>query len=500
MIILDVDVSDWFLFFGRFHPLLVHFPIGFLTVVIVLELLRLYEKIIIHRDIIQLLLMISAISAVFSCIAGYFLSLDGGYDENLLNEHRNQGIFLAILTTFAWLMKVDWFSKKLSRYNVLYFPTLLLIFFVLLITGHHGGSLTHGETYLTEKIPQPFRKWMGMSEKNENYKKPRLANVNDALVYQEIIQPIFKKKCETCHNPSKMKGDLRMDTFEFLKKGGEHGKIFVEGKAEESELIERILLPESDENHMPPKGKTQIDENEIVLLKWWIDNGASENKKVSELPQNKEVKSVLASLGGGNAEAFQEDKFDIEEKILKQEVEPLSEEAKNEITKVGGLILPLSQENHYIEMSFINHPSLNDETSKVLLKASKQTVWLRLSHTKITDITLKEVGKLTNLTRLHLENTKITDKGLENLKTLQNLEYLNMIGTSVSDMGLKNLSSLKNLKKIYLWQTKTTEKGIAELQKTLPKTIINKGISEPEMKKILDTKNNEISDDVYDKK
>jgi len=57
-----------------------------------------------------------------------------------------------------------------------------------------------------------------------------------------------------------------MDTQELLMKGGKNGVIIKANDVANSELIKRLLLPEEDEHHMPPKGKTPLTEQEIFAF------------------------------------------------------------------------------------------------------------------------------------------------------------------------------------------------------------------------------------------
>jgi uncharacterized membrane protein len=506
---LILTISEWTSFFGRFHPLLVHLPIGFLIIVGVFELLKIAGRLSISQDVIRVILLISAISATLACFAGYFLSLEGGYNEEMLEEHKMQGIWLAVFCWIAWLAKNTWLNERVGVNKVLYAPALILSLILMMVAGHHGGNLTHGETYLTDNTPQPFREWLGMPEKKEKESenmadKPKIQNINEAMVYQDIVRPIFKQKCEQCHNANKMKGDLRIDEIDLFKKGGKHGAIFVANNVAETKFIKRILLPESDDDHMPPKGKTQITENELALMKWWIEQGAPFDKKVSQVQVTEPVKSILAGLGGGassnsSSGGVPQDKFNIEEKLLSEPTDAISDNTLADFKKSGALILPFAQNSNYVEISYINNSKLSDSEASVITKAPDQTLWLRLSDTQITDKTLAEVAKLPNLTRLHLEQTKITDNGLNQLTALKNLEYLNLIGTKISDAGIKQLASLKNLKKLYLWKTDVTSKGAEELKKSIPGIKIDLGMSEQQIADFLKAKPNETSDDVYKK-
>ncbi|MEZ4828002.1 MAG: c-type cytochrome domain-containing protein [Bacteroidia bacterium] len=71
--------------------------------------------------------------------------------------------------------------------------------------------------------------------------------------------------CYQCHSKEKSKGDLVLQTKDGVMAGGENGPILVAGNADQSEMIRRLLLPRSDEESMPPKGKTlQKDEIELI--------------------------------------------------------------------------------------------------------------------------------------------------------------------------------------------------------------------------------------------
>ena len=506
-LIIILSLQDWSVFFGRFHPLFVHLPIGFLMLIAVFEILSKAKKLVVSDNLLKIALLLTAISATFACAAGYLLSLEGGYNQEILDEHQWQGLGLAAVTWLAWVLKSEWLQTKFRFTKIIYSSVLTVATLLMFVAGHHGGNLTHGETYLTENTPPPLRTWFGMPEKAEakpSDEKAKIANVNEAMAYQEVIHPIFKQKCEQCHNKGKMKGDLRMDEVSLFQKGGKNGVIFKANNVDESEFIKRILLPENDEHHMPPKGKNQITENELSLMKWWVEQGASFDKKISQLTVNQSVKPILASLGGGMGivaiAKIKQDVFNIEEGILTKSVSKINESITEKIKSSGGLILPLSQNSNYVEITFLNNLKFSDTDANLLSIAPEQTIWLKLNDTEITDKSLTEVAKLKNLTRLHLENTKITDAGFTQIGSLPNLEYLNLIGTNVSDNALKNIASLKNLKKLYIWKTKITQAGVDNLKKILPNLNIEMGLNQQQITAFIQAKPDTVSDDVYKKK
>ena len=255
-------------FFGRLHPLILHLPIGFLAIAFLMQLVKREEL----KPAIGFTLKWGMIAAVISSASGYFLSQEGGYDENLLFWHKWLGIGTAALSVVIfYLFKTD---KKA------YFPAFMIAMGALAGAGHFGGSLTHGSGFLFE----PFQ---------EKEIKPVIANVDEALVYQDFIKPILNEKCNGCHNESKKKGELLMTAQEGILKGGKTGALFVAGNVGSSLMFERIRLEESEKKHMPPDGKKQLTEDEIKLLEWWVETGADFDKTVAETETPAEIKAIL---------------------------------------------------------------------------------------------------------------------------------------------------------------------------------------------------------------
>ena len=478
--------ADWVLFWGHFHPLIVHLPIGFLLIAGLLELDRITRRNTVSQHTITLILFWSAVGATMACVLGYMLSLGGGYETDTLNAHMWQGICVAVFAWITWAVKSENLGRIVPFASLLYLPTLAISLLLLLSTGHLGGNLTHGSDYLTQYMPGPIRALAGLPAKQSELKVDPITDVNQAMVYQQIVNPILHSRCVQCHNANKSKAGLRLDTPDMIKKGSEEGSVFVAGKGRDSDLVKVCLLPEDDDNHMPPKGKPQLAEGQIALLTWWIDQGAPFDKKVSNLTVTDAIRPVLASLSNGgpvipSGTSVAGNKSvggspTSESPVLTMRVAAASPTVIDEVKKSGLLVLPLSKEQNQLEVSAVNARHFNDEQASLLPKLSTQLVWLKLGDTDITDATLVQVAKLKNLQKLHLEQTKVTDAGLSQLKGLSNLEYLNLYGTAVTDAGLVNLTSLKQLKQLYLWQTSVTQQGIADLKKQLPTIEINGGM------------------------
>ena len=443
-------------FLGHFHPLLVHLPIGILLFAILLQWLSRKEKYVPLQPAIGPALLCGMLSAMASAITGLLLSQSGEYATDTLNTHKWLGISVTIISGFFYF----WKRKTPSNKNQNTLAILLLI--LIIVTGHFGGTLTHGEGYLTQHLPPPFRNWLGDYDATTQ----TISNIEEAQVYQDIIAPILQTRCYACHGPQKQKGGLRMDVAAKFQKGGKDGAVFIAGKPDESEMFRRVSLKLSDEDHMPPEGKPQLTENEIALLHWWIATGASFDKKVKELQITGEIKSALAALQQQNSPSQPTSEFPTEK------VEPADALVMQKLKDAGVLVLPLAKDTHYLEATFFNADSVN---VKLLEPLAKQLISLNLSGTTITDSACVTLAKLTQLRKLHLQNTGITDAGLGQLQTLAQLRYLNLVGTKITAKSFSALSGLKNLQQLYLYQTPIDSAAFVQLRKIFPKTRIETG-------------------------
>ena len=444
-------------FFGRFHPVFVHLPIGILLLTCICILLSFKASFAQLKPSIPLMLLLGTLSALVSCVTGYLLANGGDYDGKLVSYHQWMGISVAILSFILWII-----YKKVKSKGIM--GTIATILVVLIsITGHMGGSLTHGSDYLTAPL-----KTGGTTG---GPAIPAIANVQEAFVYQNAIQPLFKSRCYSCHGSEKQKGKLRLDEEVYILKGGEDGHTLVKGKADESELIKRILLPLNDEDHMAPKEKPQLTANEITLLKWWINNGADFKKKFKELPQTAEIKPVLASLQKGEAADGEIRNSD----IPAEEVSAVDNSVLKKFTDAGITVLPIAQNTNYLSANFINAQSMDKDVLDLIKSIDKQLLWLKLENNKVNDQTLAALKNCKHLTRLSLNNTQITDAGLAVLKDLDQLQSLSLVGTKVTAKGINQLQKLQNLKFLYLYQTGVTKTDLANIKKLLPKVSLDTG-------------------------
>ena len=88
--------------------------------------------------------------------------------------------------------------------------------------------------------------------------------------FSRDVYPLLRRSCFECHGESKQEGSLRLDQHESLM----DSQSATSGESDNSELIRRIELPESDPERMPAIGKS-LSVKEIATLREWIDQGAA---------------------------------------------------------------------------------------------------------------------------------------------------------------------------------------------------------------------------------
>jgi WD40 repeat protein len=95
--------------------------------------------------------------------------------------------------------------------------------------------------------------------------------------FEKEILPALKNNCLACHNTTKAKGGLNLETPQLMLKGGDTGPAVVPGKSAES-LVFKAAANLDPELTMPPKDNkanaSNLAAEQLALLKLWIDQGA----------------------------------------------------------------------------------------------------------------------------------------------------------------------------------------------------------------------------------
>lgn len=265
-------------FLARFHSVLLHLPIGFIALVLLLEgvgvlLFRKREE---KARLVTFTLVVSTLSGAVVAILGRLLANEGGYDEQTLQWHQWLGFGVVALTLFTTVAHLraqrrpaDW-SPYLA-----YLGSLGALGLLIIVTGHHGGNLTHGSEYLVKYAPPFVKKLVAAAETGAPGAPGGSAASSGDQHFEAVVRPILERKCLGCHGPEKQKGDYRLDLRARALEAGESGVPgLVPGEPVKSRVTQLILLPETADEAMPPRGKDRLTPDEVMTLVHWIQAGA----------------------------------------------------------------------------------------------------------------------------------------------------------------------------------------------------------------------------------
>lgn len=404
------------------HPLLVHLPIGIIFIGFFLELWQLKNPGKVNKETMLFILGVAVFFAVLSVATGWFLGNNGGYNEDNLAIHKWLGVAFMLISIGLFFLKRS--DALLAR--KVYIPLFITSLIVLSVTGHYGGNMTHGEDFLFV---------------DHAAKKVEIENIEQAKVFAQVVQPIFEAKCVSCHNPNKTKGGLLLNGKEAILKGGDSGVLFDTISEHDSNLLtHRIELPLQDEEHMPPKGKLQLTEEEKLLLNWWIKNKNCFDCIVSDLPTDARTEGILTSLETDNSTRGK----------LARELDFISQDEFSQLAKNNISVLQLAEDNPLVQVSFGRRKDVSKEDFESLNVIQENIVEMNLGHTNFDDELAGHLKKFKNLTKLQLQETEITDEAFSVIKQLEYLESLNLFGVEFNVEKTIAFSELSNLTDLYI--------------------------------------------------
>jgi len=430
-------VPQWLQPLGRMHPMILHFPIAILMLSMFLEFFRFktaYNTQEFFRSFTTNLLLVGVLTSAITVIMGLFLAQEEGYTGDVLQWHKWTGISIVFVASFIyWFRNAAWYKAPVAKAGA------IITSFCLVFAGHFGATLTHGDNFILEPVTT---------------QQAVLVPLEQAIVYDHVIQPIFEKKCISCHNPDKLKGELMLTDARSVLKGGKTGELFVPGKPEASLLIERLHLPQEDKKHMPPKGKIQLTADEVALLELWIRKDADFKKKVIEFPASDSLR-VLASTFLKPAESAEE-KFDFA---------AADENTVKKLNTDYRVVASIATESPALAVNIYNSSTFTSKTLEELRDVKTQIVSLELSRMPVKDADLKQVSLFENLRKLNLNFTEITGAGLKELAALPHLASLSLSGTKITYQDLQQyIRSFKNLHTLTVWNTPLSDAEIDQLQ------------------------------------
>lgn len=447
-------LADFGLFLGRFHPLIVHLPIGFLLLAALLEWWP-GEK---ARPAISFAWVLGALSAVAAAFAGWLLAGESGGGDTLF-WHKWLGISVAVLAVLGVFL-----TKKggglAKGYGI-------LVAIMLSVAGHQGGNLTHGETYLFEHAPTVVQKIAGHAPDTTDLRDWSLVNLDSVNLYSAFLQPAINESCAKCHNDQKQNGGLRMDAPHHVFLGGDGGSIVSPGSAMASSWVKRVTLPRENVKAMPPQGEPW-DYAEVELLKYWVKEGADTMFVLDPKNTPDEIKELLKRDFG----------LDLRPRMFVETVRASAIKAPQmeELESMNWAVTSLTPESGAVEAK----PAAGkDVTPAGLVKlaeyGAQQVIYLSLNELPFNDADLAPITKFKNLNRLRLNGTNLTEATVAQLKQLKHLESLNLYGTDLDDAIFAHLKDFPKLKRLYLWQTKVTEEAVNTFAANHPQVDIDTG-------------------------
>ncbi|WP_158856415.1 c-type cytochrome domain-containing protein [Lunatibacter salilacus] len=450
------EAPDFVYFFGRFHPLIIHFPIVLVFLVLVFELLKRFNIGAVSANLTGSILAIALLGSLVAVGLGFLLFYTGEYSGDIMQQHLWGGVILTASLALACFLFLHNYKSESSGSYLSYLSVLVFANVALIYTSHQGGSLTHGSEFLTEYMPS-------LNEPENDWEpKP----MEEMLVFEDMIIPIMDKKCMSCHNSNKTKGGLILTSYEDILQGGksEHPTL-KPGDLGQSELYQRVMLPRDDEKHMPPDGKVPLSHEEITLLEWWISNGAEpellvqeaaqdpqmqpfittfitdlENQRKARYMQQKELESMIVSVSSGNRYKLSLDEFGDGRIALSMAFPPTSFE-----------------DNDLMDLQ-----PLFPQISKASMVASN-----------ITDDALYYIGQMSSLRELYLQQTKINGSGLVFLGNLPKLQLLDLSKSAIEDGHLLHVLKIGSLQELYLNSTQVSPEVIKAIQVNRPDVTIH---------------------------
>jgi uncharacterized membrane protein len=441
----QVRIPLWISPFGRLHPALLHLPIGFSVILVIFLFFKNEFEPKSYTFFVKLLLIVTALTSCLTALMGFFLSKEGGYDARLLQWHKWTGVGVSIFTYV-----LTWFYEELSQKarTMQLLSAGGLILFTL--AGHFGAAITHGENYVFEAFET----------------KEKVATFSpDSSLYQAAIMPILEKKCMSCHNDQKVKGELNMSSVAKILKGGKHGALWKAGDTT-SLLLQRVYLPEEQKEHMPPKGKEQLTIEEVALLTAWIKEGADMKKAVKNYVPLSKAKALAFKVSGSSGT----------ERVY--EFPEASESVLAEVNTPFCVVNPLANGSPALEAEFFVSKKFDRKSLEDLAKVKDQLVELSLAKMPVQDADIALIAKFPNLEKLNLNQTDITGNTLDQLVQCKHLSSVALSGTKISKEKLQKLMVHPSLSEVFVWNTALDSVAIQEFAKKYPKVVIDAGYKE----------------------
>jgi len=426
--------AEWVQFIGRFHPMMVHFPIALFLLVPILEFVGRSARFAFLRLSVSFVLALATIGATSAAMLGWCMGRSGGYSGRLITQHMWGGVVLSIVCWVCWLLRT-----RAREPGVTYAITLALGVGLVAWTGYRGGQLSLGPDHLTEYMPNGLRDLLGV-EDNRDKAGP---SADPKTFYGARIEPIFTAHCIHCHGAEKHKGDLRLDSYRALLRGGKDGPVIQTGNIQASDLFRRINLPASHDDFMP-RGKQPLAADQVKAIELWIGAGASDTLAVDGIKN-----APSGSMAPSEVKFEEVDAATVAK--LRSAIAPAVAQLQKRFPNIldydsrGSADLRLNASNLGTKFG--------DQELEAFAPLAEHIIVADFSRTSVTDNSASAIAGMKRLHVLRLTDTRLTDATLLRLDSLNQLESLNVYGTPVTAAVLPTIAKLPKLSHFYAGRT-----------------------------------------------
>ena len=421
--------GDWLQFLGRFHPLLVHLPIGFIVLLPLLEFAGMKQPSL--REAAGFVLQIAFATCVLAIIFGLLLAYGSGEIGTTVTRHMRGGIVLAIELLLCLAVRQSWLTGPQPRS---YFILLTIVLVTLFWTAHHGGSLTHGSDYLTRYMPLTLKRFIA----------PSAVASHPNSFFARHIYTVLDTKCVACHGTNKEQGGLRLDSYESLMAGGKDGVVIAPRNPDGSLLLKKVTLPPNDPHFMPAEGRAPLTPDEIARIRAWVLAGASSDAT--------SVPGIFIAEDQEEAPPPVGDYSTFLGEIRQMQQSQGAKLVPVSANPSDGLILRTTD----VAASF------DDAQLAKFQRFAPFIVEAELGRTAVSDAGVETLSRFKNLRALHLEGTAVSGRTFARLSSLPQLTYLNLSGTKVTSDAIAVFKNKPNLRHLYLFNTPAEPASAAE--------------------------------------
>lgn len=441
-----------FLFVGRMHPLVLHFPIVLALAAFIAEICRRWVFRRIPLVFTEVLLAFATLSSWITIAAGYFLYASGEYSGEVILQHFWAGTLAGtgLSVAFGLLM----YYRTTGRLYGLFLFALLITNVVVVYASHLGGTVTHGSEYLVEYLRM-------MRANDRRVDRPD----EEMLLYADMVAPVLEARCVSCHNAQRAKGGLALDNYtQLFGAGDSNSPAVVSGAPSRSEAIRRIRLPHDDDERMPPEGKSPLTDDEAALLIHWIAEGASDTSRVSAARQVDSMAMVLDRL------TPELRRYQLRTALNRATDLEALESLQNLAPSAGLDVVrdSLADDTRMKLTTAVPPRQMTGEHLRALAPYYLYFSRVSLVSSGLEDDLLYYIAQMKNVQSLYLQKNAIDGSGLVYLSQMPALEELNLSYTRIDDRHALELLRFPALKKVYLFRTNVSPDVIRAIRRYRP--------------------------------